>query len=111
MDAPDAALGELSTRQAFNLIDQMKECGVLCVDITGGEPLVRKDFLQLVDRILSHKMVIRQIYTNGWMLNERMLEEFERREFKPEINISFDGVGWHDWMRVFPVRKKRPYEQ
>lgn len=102
MDAPDAALGELSTRQAFDLIDQMKECGVLCVDITGGEPLVRKDFLQLVDRILSHKMVIRQIYTNGWMLNERMLEEFERRGFKPEINISFDGVGWHDWMRGVP---------
>ena len=44
MDAPDAALGELSTAEAFDLIDQMEECGVQNVDITGGEPFVRKDF-------------------------------------------------------------------
>ena len=53
MDAPEGALGELSTQQAFDLIDQMAECGVLQVDITGGEPFVRKDFWQLVDRIRS----------------------------------------------------------
>ena len=40
MDAPDAALGELSTGQALRLIDEMAECGVLRVDLTGGEALV-----------------------------------------------------------------------
>ena len=99
MDAPEAALGELSTEEALDLIDQMAECGVLQVDLTGGEPFVRKDFWELVDRILSHKIVISQIYTNGWLLNEKTLDEFEKRGLKPEINISFDGVGWHDWMR------------
>ena len=99
MDAPDAMLGELSTEEAFVLIDQMAECGVLQVDLTGGEPFVRKDFWELVDRILSHKIVISQIYTNGWLLSEKTLDEFEKRGLKPEINISFDGVGWHDWMR------------
>lgn len=99
MDAPDAKLGELSTEEAMDLIDQMAECGVLQVDLTGGEPLVRRDFWQLIDRILSHKMVIRQMYTNGWLLDEKVLDEFERHGLKPEIEISFDGVGWHDWMR------------
>lgn len=99
MDAPDAALGELSTEEAFALIDQMADCGVLRVDITGGEPFVRKDFWQLIDRILSYKMVIGKIYTNGWLLTETVLDEFERRNIKPAISISFDGVGWHDWMR------------
>ena len=102
MDAPDAVLGELSTEEALNMIDQMAECGVLRVDITGGEPLVRPDFWQLIDRILSYKMVIRQIYTNGWLLNEHVLDEFERRGLKPEFSLSFDGVGWHDWMRGVP---------
>ena len=88
MDAPDAVLGELSTEEALNMIDQMAECGVLRVDITGGEPLVRPDFWQLIDRILSYKMVIRQIYTNGWLLNENVLNEFERRGLRPEIRVA-----------------------
>ena len=102
MDAPNAALGELSTDEALNLIDQMAECGVLQVDITGGEPFVRKDFWQLVDRILYHKMTIGMVYTNGWLLNDKILDEFERRNLYPEFSISFDGIGWHDWMRGVP---------
>ena len=102
MDAPNAALGELSTDEALNLIDQMAECGVLRVDITGGEPFVRNDFWQLVDRILYHKMTIGMVYTNGWLLNDKILDEFERRNLYPEFSISFDGIGWHDWMRGVP---------
>ena len=99
MDAPCGKLGELTTEQAVDLIDQMADCGVLRVDITGGEPLVRRDFWQLVDRILAHNMVIGKIYTNGWLLDEKVLDEFDRRGMRPGISISFDGVGWHDWMR------------
>lgn len=102
MDAPDAMLGEFSTAEAFALIDQMAECGILRVDITGGEALVRKDFWQLIDRILSYKIVVGKVYTNGWLLTESVLEEFERRKIKPQISISFDGLGWHDWMRGVP---------
>ncbi len=99
MDAPEGLLGELSHDQALAFIDEMAECGVLCVDITGGEPFVRKDFWSLIDCILSHKMTVRQVYTNGWLLNDSILDEFDKRNLKPEISISFDGIGWHDWMR------------
>ena len=99
MDAPEGALGELSTEQALDLIDQMAECGVLRVDLTGGEPFVRRDFWHLVDRILAHKMTIGMVYTNGWLLNETVLDRFEERGLKPKFSVSFDGVGWHDWMR------------
>ena len=99
MDAPEGLLGELSTEQAFHLIDQMAECGVLSVDLTGGEPFVRRDIWQLIDRILSYHMTINMVYTNGWLVNDKLLDEFEKRGVKPEFSISFDGVGWHDWMR------------
>ena len=102
IDGPDGKLGEMSTEQALNLIDQMAECGILRVDITGGEPLVRNDIWQIMDHILSYKMTIGAFFTNGWLLNERVLNEFEKRGIKPEIAISFDGVGWHDWMRGVP---------
>ncbi len=99
MDAPKGALGELSHKQAISLIDQMAECGILQVDLTGGEPFVRKDFWKLVDKILSYKMSIGQIYTNGWLLTDAILDRFEERGLRPEFSISFDGVGWHDWRR------------
>ena len=107
MDAPAATLGELSTKEALDLIDQMAECGVLRVDITGGEPLVRKDLWQLIDRIIAHKMIIGVFNTNGYLLDESVLKEFEIRKLKPQISISFDGVGWHDWMRGIPGAEER----
>lgn len=99
MDAPDALLGEVSTDVALDFIDQMAACGVLQVDLTGGEPFVRGDLWQLIDRILSHNMIIGKIYTNGWLLDEAVMDKFEQRGMRPDISISFDGVGWHDWMR------------
>ena len=44
-------------------------------------------------------MSIGQIYSNGWLVNEELIEQFELRGIKPNVQISFDGVGWHDWMR------------
>ncbi len=102
MDAPDGLFGELSTQEALNLIDQMAACGVLRVDLTGGEPFVRRDFWQLVDYILSCGIVIGKIYTNGWLLTDEVFNEFERRRIRPQFSVSFDGVGWHDWMRGIP---------
>ena len=99
MDAPGAALGELSTQEALDLVDQMAECGVLRVDITGGEPFVRKDFWQIIDRLQAHKIVVGMVYTNGWLLDETILDAFEARGIRPTSSISFDGMGWHDWMR------------
>lgn len=99
MDAPDAAMGELSHEQAIDLIDQFVQCGIFRVDLTGGEPLVRSDFWELVDAMLARKIVIGEIYTNGWLVDEALLTKFEERHIRPEFSISFDGLGWHDWMR------------
>lgn len=99
MDAPKGKFGELTTQEALNLIDQMAECGILQVDLTGGETFIRKDLWQLIDRIVSHHITIGTVFTNGWLLTENVLDAFEARGLKPQISVSFDGVGWHDWMR------------
>lgn len=99
MDAPDAAMGELPHERAMDLIDQFAQCGIFRVDLTGGEPLVRSDFWELVDAILARGMAIGMIYTNGWLVDEALLAKFKERRLRPEFSVSFDGVGWHDWMR------------
>ena len=100
MSAPDAKLGEISHEEAMSIVDQLAECGVMTVTLTGGECLVRSDFMDIVDRLLEHGIAITTIYTNGALVNEKLLKELDSREVYPEFNMSFDGVdGHHDWLR------------
>ncbi len=99
MDAPNDKYGELSTKQALQIIDQLAECGIQSVDLTGGEPFIRKDFWQLIDRMHQYNIQIEQVYTNGWLLNKHTIAEFKKRHIFPEFVFSYDGYGWHDWMR------------
>jgi len=43
-DQPVCCANELSTTEIFTFFDQMAECGCLWLLITGGEPLLRRDF-------------------------------------------------------------------
>ena len=99
LGAPQARYGELSLEQCLDIARQLSEAGIPNVSITGGEPLVRKDFFNIVDALLGHKIVITQIYTNGMLIKDGLLSEFDKRGIKPEFSLSFDGVGCHDWLR------------
>lgn len=99
MDAEHGLLGEADTATMLRLIDEIYEYGISSVDITGGEPFVRKDFWQLIDHLREKEIYVHKIYTNGACITEQVLREFDKRKLKPEFGISFDGIGWHDWMR------------
>lgn len=106
MSAPDAKLGELSHDTIMDIIRQLAECGIMSVSLTGGEPLVRKDFLEIVDALLENEITISQIYSNGWLVTDELLDELEKRGIHPEFNMSYDGEGWHDWLRGIPGAEK-----
>ena len=99
MSAPHAKYGEISHEDCLRIIDQLAQCGVQSISLTGGECLIRKDFLEIVDGLLSHGINIYSIYSNGWLVNEKLLGELASRGIHPEFNMSFDGVGQHDWIR------------
>ena len=99
LSAPDAKYGELTHDEIMRIIPQIKECGINVVSLTGGEPLVRPDFLEIVDALLENDIKISQIYSNGYLVNEKLLRELDARKIHPEFNMSYDGEGWHDWLR------------
>ena len=51
MSAPDAKFGEMSYEDCMKLIDQMAECGISRIGLTGGEPIGGKARQQLLDRL------------------------------------------------------------
>jgi MoaA/NifB/PqqE/SkfB family radical SAM enzyme len=61
----------------FEVIDRVvgecKEMGIHLVLMTGGEPFLRKDLFDLFEK---HENTIFQIYTNGTLIDEKMVERF-----------------------------------
>lgn len=100
MSAPDAKYGELPHEQIMSIAQQIIDCGIRSVTLTGGEPLVRKDFWDIVDKLLEGGVHISQIYSNGFLVTDELLNQLSARGIRPEFNMSYDGVdGWHDWLR------------
>lgn len=93
---------ELSYEQIIDILDQAHDIGVHAFTITGGEPLVHHNFLDIVRAIYDRNMMIFELNTNGLLLNQKILDEFKRLGCFPLIKISFDGVGYHNIIRQHP---------
>ena len=106
MSAPHAATGEPSWDELMTMLDSFAHCGIRGVGLTGGEPLIRADFLKLVDEIVKRDMLITAIYTNGLLVTDAFLDELEKRQIRTTFQFSFDGVGHHNWMRGVPGAEK-----
>ena len=91
--------GEISHADAMKIAGDIRDAGVLCCSITGGDPLVRKDFWEILDCLLEGGVYVSTIYTNGYLVNDELLDDLEKRGIRPEFNMSFDGIGYHDWLR------------
>jgi len=55
------------------LIGECKEMGIHLVLMTGGEPFLREDLFELFEK---HEDVLFQVYTNGTLIDEKMIERF-----------------------------------
>jgi radical SAM protein with 4Fe4S-binding SPASM domain len=99
MAAPQAKFGELSLEKCLDIIEQLHQAGIGSVSLTGGEALVRDDFWDLVKALADKKIAVSRIYTNGLLVDQKLLDGLKELGLRPGFSISFDGMGWHDWMR------------
>lgn len=86
---------------AVELLDQAKDCGILALTITGGEPLIHPDIRRIIEAIYQRDMYVNELNTNGYYLDAGFLDFMKSIGARPRMKISFDGIGFHDWMRDF----------
>ncbi|MBR2835197.1 MAG: radical SAM protein [Coriobacteriales bacterium] len=90
---------ELSLDDIRRILEGAVECGISHVMLTGGEPLLHRDFLEIVQIIQDKGLELYAVNTNGAFITQNILEEMKQIGSRPLMKISFDGIGFHDWMR------------
>jgi SynChlorMet cassette radical SAM/SPASM protein ScmE len=85
------ALSDLPTETWLAFFEELRDAGVMRVVLSGGEPLTRPDFWELVEGVVRNKMRF-GILTNGTMITDEVtarLCEYRRR--LDIIQVSVDG--------------------
>ncbi len=81
---------ELTTEQAYAVIDQLVKSEVPYVSFSGGEPMVRPDFFGMVERITKGGVGLK-IETNGHFLTPENCRRLKDLGVKA-VQVSLDGA-------------------
>ena len=84
----------LSVQECMDAVD---ECGAPVVSIPGGEPLIHKDIVQIVEGILARKKFV-YLCTNGLLLEKR-LDKFSPSPYLT-FSVHLDGLKEHHDLAV-----------
>jgi MoaA/NifB/PqqE/SkfB family radical SAM enzyme len=82
------ATPELPTKKAIAAIDAVCGLGISFFDLSGGEPLLRKDIFALAKRVASHGCLV-SMNTNGTLLDENKV--YEVSNIFDLVVVSLDG--------------------
>ncbi|OGR11766.1 MAG: mycofactocin radical SAM maturase [Desulfobacula sp. GWF2_41_7] len=81
--------GELTTRECLRVIDELSAMKVFQLNIGGGEPFMRPDFLDLMD--YAHKKgMVTCISTNGTLIDRQIAKRLDHPLVY--IQVSLDGA-------------------
>jgi radical SAM protein with 4Fe4S-binding SPASM domain len=80
----------LSTRQAISIAEKIISFNPVRIVISGGEPLVRDDFFEIMDFIKKHYSGELSLMTNGVLIDETNVERLI--SYFSSFEISIDGV-------------------
>ncbi len=97
--------GELTTEEAkaaFKQIANDYDAHKILINVTGGEPLVRKDLCEVMEYATKELGFYWGMTTNGILLNDENIEKL-RKANMATISISIDGLEkTHDEFRGVP---------
>ncbi len=98
ISADKAFAGELSTREALEVMEDLRRFRVPVLILSGGEPLMRPDIFELSSRAKAMGFYV-GLSTNGTLITDENIDEIAAVGYD-YVGISLDGVGeTHDRFR------------
>jgi radical SAM protein with 4Fe4S-binding SPASM domain len=94
--------GEMGTAELLRVVDDLADAGVLMLVISGGEPTLRHDFLDVVKRARARDMLV-VVFTNGLRMTPEMARELAALHvFRVEISLYSHRPEAHDGVTGVP---------
>lgn len=81
---------DLSTEQIKSIFDKLIKWNPESIMLSGGEPMIRNDFIELLTYLKSNYKGKIIVSTNGTFINEKNVHILSKCSYK--IDISLDGV-------------------
>jgi organic radical activating enzyme len=81
---------ELTTAEAKRVLDELRDLQVFYINIGGGEPMVRRDFFELVDYAVANKIGVK-FSTNGAFIDPAKARRLAAMDYL-DVQISLDGL-------------------
>jgi radical SAM protein with 4Fe4S-binding SPASM domain len=100
--SPTSSAQELTTSQAFRVIDNMSDAGVAILTFSGGEPLLRKDLCAAVKRATDLGMLCTVASNGTLMTRETSAKLAEAGVRRVEIGLDGATADTHDFLRNKP---------
>lgn len=92
-DSSSARTQHINAQLAFRTLDEMSSAGVRAVELSGGEPLLHPNAVQLISFCLQNFELV-CLLTNGWHLTSEKLDQMLKfRRSAPEFLIQIDLDG------------------
>ena len=81
---------ELTTSEALALIDEIAAMKVFYINVGGGEPMIRRDFFEIVEHAVSRGIGVK-FSTNGTRIDARSARRLATIDYL-DVQISIDGA-------------------
>jgi mycofactocin radical SAM maturase len=81
---------ELTTAEAYAVVDELQALQVFYVNIGGGEPTIRPDFFDLVDYCVAHGVGVK-FSTNGTTMTPERADRLAAADYV-DVQVSIDGA-------------------
>lgn len=89
---------ELTTKEIFNLIDELHFLKVYRIVLTGGEPLLRDDLEDIIRRC-TEKNIRATVFTNGILVTRELLERIKGLNVLFRFSLDGADAATHDKIR------------
>lgn len=80
----------MPTEDLLEILERLHEAGLRSVELTGGEPMMHRDFAEILDASRRHFALV-GVLTNGTLLRDEVAKRFQEMGDQLLVSVSLDG--------------------